>query len=72
MQYNESTLSLIYNYILSSSLFYLFFFPSRLPAGAWLLHYELLYVHLLGSVLRLPGRLPGQGVCSVRLWLRDS
>lgn len=48
------------------------FAPSRLPAGSWLLHHELLHVHLLGSVLRLPGSLPGQGVCSVRLRFRDS
>lgn len=40
-------------------------------AGPRLVHHELLHVHLLGSVLRLPGRLSGQGVCSVRLRIGD-
>ena len=43
----------------------------HLSAGAGLIHHELLHVHLLGSVLRLPGRLSGQGVCSLRLRLGD-
>lgn len=44
---------------------------SHLSAGPGLIHHELLHVHLLGSVLRLPGRVSGEGVCSVRLRLRD-
>lgn len=46
-------------------------FPFLFPAGPRFVHHELLHVHLLGSVLRLPGRLSGQGVCSVRLRLGD-
>lgn len=42
-----------------------------LSAGPRLLHHELLHVHLLGSVLRLPGRLSGQGFCSICLRLRN-
>lgn len=44
---------------------------TSLSAGPRLLHHELLHVHLLGSVLRLPGRLSGQGFCSVCLRLRN-
>ncbi len=43
----------------------------RLSAGSRLVHHELLHVHLLGTVLRLPGRLSRQGVCTVRLRLGD-
>ena len=42
-----------------------------LSAGSRLLHHELLHVHLLGSVLRLPGRVSGEGVRAVRLRLWD-
>ncbi len=37
--------------------------------GSRLLYNELLHVHVLGAVLRLPGRVSGEGVCSVRLRL---
>lgn len=73
--YSESKLSFFsigvmeYNYTISSSLFYSCYVS--LSAGSWLLHYELLHVHLLGSVLRLPRRLPGEGLRSICLWLRD-
>lgn len=40
-------------------------------AGPRLVHHELLHVHLLGSVVRLPRRLSGQGVRPVRLRLGD-
>lgn len=53
-------------------LFYLFIFLYlHASAGSWLVHHELLHVHLLGSVLRLPGCLPGQGVRTLCLWIWD-
>lgn len=47
------------------------FTSAALSAGPRLVHHELLHVHLLGSVLRLPGCLSGQGVRSLRLRLGD-